>query len=124
MAATKAPNEKVVISGHSDSVGAADYNRQLSMAQVEAVAGEFVDSGLPFSKIEMQVYSDPSQGRDPRRPERRRRSAGRIRVVKTIVAAAPQQEPGKAACDYAAWSGGRAAPVCVEKRTQTLQQPY
>ena len=50
VASAKAPNlEKVVISGHSDSVGAADYNRRLSMARVEAVASEFVDSGLPFS---------------------------------------------------------------------------
>lgn len=127
VASAKAPNlEKVVISGHSDSVGAADYNRRLSMARVEAVASEFVDSGLPFSKIEMQVYGEARPKVET--PDGQSAAANRraeIRVVKTIVAAAPPQEPDKAACDYAyIWSGGRAAPVCVEKRTQTLQQPY
>ena len=126
VASAKASNvQKVVISGHSDSVGAADYNRRLSMARVEAVASEFVDSGLPFSKIEMQVFGEARPKVEA--PDGWRAAANRraeIRVVKMVVAAAPSEESGKAACDYAyIWSGGRAAPVCVEKRTQTLHQP-
>jgi len=126
VASAKASNvQKIVISGHSDSAGAADYNRRLSMARVEAVASEFVDSGLPFSKIEMQVYGEARPKVET--PDGRSAAANRraeIRVVKKIAAAALPEASGKTAgCDYAyIWSGGRAAPVCVEKRTQTLQQ--
>ncbi len=127
VASAKASNvEKVVISGHSDSVGAADYNRRLSMARVEAVASEFVESGLPFSKIEMQVFGEARPKIET--PDGRSAAVNRraeIRVVKTIVVAAPSKESVEATCEYTyIWSGGRAAPVCLEKRTQTLQQPY
>ena len=95
------------------------------MARVEAVASEFVDSGLPVSKIEMQVFGEARpkiETPDGRSVAENRRAE--IRVVKTIVVAAPSEQSAEATCDYAyIWSGGRAAPVCVEKRTLTLQQP-
>ncbi len=133
VASAKAANlDKVVISGHSDSAGAADYNRRLSKARVEAVASEFVDSGLPASKIEIQVYGEDK----PRVETPDGQSAAQNRraeiLLRKSIAMAPTQteEPASDAtqkgadCDYVyIWSAGRAQPVCVEKRTQALPQP-
>lgn len=133
VASAKAPNlQKVVISGHSDSAGAADYNRRLSEARVEAVASEFVDSGLPPSKIEMQVFGEARPKVET--PDGRSAAANRraeIRVVKKIAMASRQPDNASsdaaqegAGCDYVyIWSAGRAQPVCLEKRTQALPQP-
>ncbi len=129
VAAAKAANlNKVVISGHSDSAGTADYNRRLSEARVTTVAAEFVDSGLPLSKIELRVFGEERPlviTPDGQSAAMNRRAE--IRLVKTIATATPADSDAAsdaaAGCDLAyIWSGGRAAPVCVEKRKQTLPQ--
>ena len=112
--------DKVVISGHSDSAGAADYNRRLAEARVEAVATELVDSGLPLSKIEIQVFGEERPQVET--PDGQSAAANRraeIRLVKTIVTTPPDSgaAPSAAGCDYVyIWSAGRAVPVCLEKR--------
>ena len=135
VASAKAANlSKVVISGHSDSAGAADYNRRLSKARVEAVASEFVESGLPLSKIEVQVFGEDKpqvQTADGQSAAQNRRAE--IRLVKSIALApapgttgevSPEASGKEAGCDYVyIWSAGRAVPVCLEKRTQALPQP-
>ena len=135
VASAKAANlDKVVISGHSDSAGTADYNRRLSEARVEAVASEFVDSGLPLSKIEIQVFGEEQpqiETADGQSAAQNRRAE--IRLVKSIaMAPAPEAAGGASSettqkgadCDYVyIWSAGRAVPVCLEKRTQALPQP-
>ena len=119
--AKSASLDKVVISGHSDSAGAADYNRRLAEARVEAVATELVDSGLPLSKIETQVFGEERPQVET--PDGQSAAANRraeIRLVKTIVMAPPPDAsaaPKAAGCDYVyIWSAGRAVPVCLEKR--------
>ncbi len=139
VASAKAANlNKVVISGHSDSAGTADYNRRLSKARVEAVASEFVDSGLPLSKIEIRVFGEEQpqvETADGQSAAQNRRAE--IRLVKSIALApapgtapttageaSPEASSKETGCDYVyIWSAGRAVPVCLEKRTQALPQP-
>ncbi len=123
--------DKVVISGHSDSAGAADYNRRLSKARVEAVASEFVDSGLPPSKIEIEVHGeDKPQVETPDGQSAAENRRAEIRLLKSIAMvpqfeeAASDAAQGAADCNYVyIWSAGRAQPVCVERRTPALPQP-
>ncbi len=134
VSAKDARETKIVISGHSDRQGSADYNRRLSESRVEAVASAFVEAGFPLSKIELQVFGEEQ----PRQPtpdgqalaENRR---AEITLLKTLdtpadTAAEAQLEVEEAAqkqtCDYIyIWSGDRAFPFCLEKRTQATPQP-
>lgn len=125
--AKDAEETKIVISGHSDRRGSADYNRRLSESRVEAVASAFVEAGIPLSKIELQVFGEekPRQATPDGQALAENRRA-EITLVKSIdTAPDPQTEVEGAAqkqtCDYVyIWSGDRAFPFCLEKRTQAL----
>lgn len=131
VAAAKSANlNKVVVSGHSDSAGAADYNRRLSKARVEAVASELVDSGLPPSKIETRVFGEERpQVETPDGQSAAQNRRAEIRLVKSTALKPAATEPSEteeappnaalkgADCDYVyIWPAGRAQPVCLEKR--------
>ena len=71
------PNiERVVITGHTDSTGDADYNMDLSQRRAQAVRGYFIRQGIPASKLEARGRgeSEPiadNGTRDGRRRNRR-----------------------------------------------------
>ena len=49
---TQNPNTKVLIEGHTDSVGSDDYNIGLSERRARAVATELESRGVPDSQIQ------------------------------------------------------------------------
>jgi OmpA-OmpF porin, OOP family len=58
------PGKKINISGHTDALGTADYNRGLSQARAESVRVFLERAGVPSSQIVM----DAMGASQPRRP--------------------------------------------------------
>ena len=46
------PNSTIQILGHTDNVGDAAYNQDLSVSRAEAVADVLLDAGVPFGRIQ------------------------------------------------------------------------
>jgi len=46
------PNSTIQIVGHTDNVGEAGYNQDLSLRRAEAVSDVLLDSGIPVSRID------------------------------------------------------------------------
>lgn len=130
VASAKAAQEtKIVISGHSDRHGPAEYNRRLSESRVEAVASAFVEAGIPLSKIELQVFGEEKPRQETpdgqALAENRRAEITLVKTIETAAAPPAEVEEGaqKQSCNYVyIWSGDRAFPFCLEKRTQALPQ--
>jgi outer membrane protein OmpA-like peptidoglycan-associated protein len=52
--ATKAcPGVRIVVEGHADTEGSADYNQRLSLKRASAVAECLVKAGVPADAVEM-----------------------------------------------------------------------
>ncbi|MCC7283929.1 MAG: OmpA family protein [Acetobacteraceae bacterium] len=47
---------RIEVSGHTDTVGSAQYNQALSMRRAEAVAGELERRGIPRSEVVLQAF--------------------------------------------------------------------
>jgi OmpA-OmpF porin, OOP family len=55
-AVKKYPGSKVVIEGHTDNVGSADYNQKLSESRATAVRAYLVSKGLSSNRIQAHGY--------------------------------------------------------------------
>lgn len=58
------PDATIVLDGHADAVGAADYNVGLSSRRAENVRSELVESGVDPERILLGIYGEDA----PRRP--------------------------------------------------------
>lgn len=56
--ANRCPAARVEVTGHTDSVGGRDANRQLSSSRARAVVSYLVQHGVPASRIESTGYGD------------------------------------------------------------------
>lgn len=79
---------QIIIVGHTDKRGSADYNKNLGGARVMAVARFLTQSGIPVDR--MQAFSKGEQ--DARPTTRRRGSASRSNRRVEILAAPPPQQ--------------------------------
>ena len=52
------PENKIKIEGHTDSVGTADYNLQLSQLRSASVAKYLIQEGIPTSRMEIAGYGE------------------------------------------------------------------
>lgn len=52
------PDRRVIIEGHTDSAGSAEYNRQLSQRRAEAVADFMRSQGVPEDRIMARGYGE------------------------------------------------------------------
>lgn len=50
------PERKIVIEGHTDSTGSADYNQELSLSRAESVKDALVSYGVDSSRIETDGF--------------------------------------------------------------------
>ncbi len=53
-----AANRRLVVEGHTDSLGSAEYNLSLSRWRAEAVKDELIFSGVPASRIDAAWYGE------------------------------------------------------------------
>ena len=51
-------DRRVVVEGHTDSLGSAEYNLSLSRWRAEAVRDELIFSGVPGSRIDVAWYGE------------------------------------------------------------------
>jgi outer membrane protein OmpA-like peptidoglycan-associated protein len=74
--ARSAGSVRVLVTGHTDTVGSASYNQALSERRASAVKAEMVSRGLPESEIATvgRGFSDPLVNTGPgvREPQNRR----------------------------------------------------
>lgn len=52
------PENKIKVEGHTDDVGTADYNLQLSQLRSAGVAKYLIQEGIPISRIEIASYGE------------------------------------------------------------------
>jgi outer membrane protein OmpA-like peptidoglycan-associated protein len=51
-------NRRILVEGHTDSVGSNSYNRDLSERRADSVAGELVDNGVPRSQVYVRGFGE------------------------------------------------------------------
>jgi outer membrane protein OmpA-like peptidoglycan-associated protein len=56
--ANRCPSARVEVTGHTDSVGGKEANRQLSASRARAVVAYLVQQGVPAARIESNGYGD------------------------------------------------------------------
>jgi len=56
--ANRCPAARIEVTGHTDSVGGKEANRQLSASRARAVVGHLVQHGVPAARIESAGYGD------------------------------------------------------------------
>jgi len=90
-AQASAPDRHIVVEGHTDSTGRADYNLKLSQLRAESVKAVLLASGVEPGRIETQGYGATKPVSDNKTPSGRSQN----RRVEIIVqgAAAPTPEP-------------------------------
>ena len=54
----KNPTAKVMVEGHTDAIGTAEYNMKLSAERAEAVAKALVEAGIDPERIQLQAYGE------------------------------------------------------------------
>ncbi|MDD2558004.1 MAG: OmpA family protein, partial [Desulfuromonas sp.] len=54
----KYPSQKVHISGHTDCVGAAAYNKKLSLRRADAVKANFVAAGIKADRLVVEGFGE------------------------------------------------------------------
>ena len=52
------PDLKVVIEGHTDNIGTAEYNKKLSQERADAVKKYLVEKGIDANRIKAQGFGD------------------------------------------------------------------
>ena len=68
------PEIRVEIQGHTDSVGASDYNHELSHRRAESVRAYLVSKGISASRLEAKGYGEDSPIADNKTKEGRQRN--------------------------------------------------
>ena len=71
MAARRCQAFKIVVSGHTDSVGAADLNQQLSESRARAVTDYLVTQGVPGDQLTARGFGEARPVGDNRTREGR-----------------------------------------------------
>ncbi len=74
-----AVDRRIVVEGHTDSLGSAEYNLELSRWRAEAVRDELVFSGVPRSRIDIAWYGESRPIAPNTLPDGRDNPAGRER---------------------------------------------
>lgn len=74
------PNSRVIVTGHTDNVGDASYNLNLSQRRANAVAGELLANGVSSSRIQTIGAGENSPVATNLTPEGRRQNR-RVEVV-------------------------------------------
>lgn len=74
-----AANRRLVVEGHTDSLGGAEYNLTLSRWRAEAVKDELIFSGVPGSRIDVAWYGESRPIEPNRNPDGSDNPAGRER---------------------------------------------
>lgn len=74
-----AANRQLVVEGHTDSLGSAEYNLSLSRWRAEAVKDELIFSGVPASRIEAAWYGESRPLAPNRQPDGSDNPEGRER---------------------------------------------
>jgi OOP family OmpA-OmpF porin len=54
----KHPDKKVVVEGHTDSIGSDDYNEKLGMRRAEAVKAYLVDKGVAADNLSTESFGE------------------------------------------------------------------
>ena len=65
------PNSKLVIEGHTDSIGSTKYNLELSQKRAQSVKSQFVKMGVDVNKIETIGYGESKPAVDNKTKENR-----------------------------------------------------
>jgi outer membrane protein OmpA-like peptidoglycan-associated protein len=65
------PDTRIVLDGHCDPVGAADYNVRLAIRRAESVRAELERMGLPKDRIVFAVYGEDGARRATHADDRR-----------------------------------------------------
>lgn len=84
--AQECPSARIVISGHTDTVGDAEANLKLSQARAQAVVNLLVDDGVPAARLKAEGYGSLQPLADNTTPEGR--SANR-RIEFRVLYAGP-----------------------------------
>jgi outer membrane protein OmpA-like peptidoglycan-associated protein len=72
-------DRRIVVEGHSDSLGSAEYNLQLSRWRAEAVRDELIFSGVPGSRMDIAWYGESRPVAANKFPDGRDNPDGRAR---------------------------------------------
>jgi outer membrane protein OmpA-like peptidoglycan-associated protein len=88
-ALASAPDRHIVIEGHTDSTGRADYNLKLSQLRAESVKAVFLANGVDPGRLETQGYGATKPVADNATPSGR----GKNRRVEIIVQGGPAPAP-------------------------------
>lgn len=79
----KYPEDRVIVVGHTDDRGAADYNQRLSEQRAQAVRVQMVSRGVPSSTIEA-IGQGESQPKAPNTDEAGRSQNRRVELQITV----------------------------------------
>lgn len=82
-------NTRIVIEGHTDSVGSASYNRSLSRLRAMAVQRWLAERGVEKSRIEIRGLGESRPVASNESPEGRAKNRRAEAVLKIVVASAP-----------------------------------
>jgi len=88
-ALASAPDRHIVVEGHTDSTGRADYNLKLSQLRAESVKAVLLASGVEPGRIETQGYGATKPVSDNKTPSGRSQN----RRVEIIVQGGPAPAP-------------------------------
>jgi outer membrane protein OmpA-like peptidoglycan-associated protein len=83
----RATTRKISLEGHTDNVGAADYNMALSKRRVDAVAAELVKQGMQADRIATQAFGETRPVAPNRNPDGTDNPVGRAknRRVEAVI---------------------------------------
>ena len=73
------PYEKVIVEGHTDNTGSAEYNLKLSKKRAQAVANYLIAKGIPADRIEVVGYGE-SRPKYPNTTEENRAKNRRVEI--------------------------------------------
>ena len=108
------PDVRVNIVGHTDDVGAAEFNLDLSRRRAEAVKKYLVDHGIDSGRVttEGRGSTDPDVPNDSEiNRAKNRRIEFEITAVDATGTRPPRTESGKGGADASATPGPDAAPA-------------
>lgn len=65
------PRERIILEGHSDSIGTAAYNEDLAARRAEMVRMQLIGHGIPSDRIVVVIYGEARARRSPSPIDRR-----------------------------------------------------